>query len=87
VYLDLKDGNTIYTVYSYGMNIDTLSASAITKSEVLINVIDQPEIQVSGVIERGRNTGIERFLRIGEVDTVGDITKYGYKFFNVQNLT
>jgi hypothetical protein len=87
VYLDLNDGSTIYTVYSYGMNIDTLSASAITKSEVLINVIDQPEIQVSGIIERGRNTGIERFLRIGEVDTVGDITKYGYKFFNVQNLT
>lgn len=87
VYLDMNDGKTVYTVYSYGLNIDTLSASAITKNEVLINAIDQPEIQVSGIIERGRNTGLERFLRIGEVDSVGDVTNYGYKFFNVQNLT
>ena len=83
----MNDGKTIYTVYSYGMNIDTISASALTKNEVLINVIDQPEIQVSGIIERGRNTGMERFLRIGEVDSIGDVTNYGYKFFNVQNLT
>jgi hypothetical protein len=86
VYLDFKNGQTIYTSYSYGLTIDSLSSSAMTKNEVLLNVIDQPEIQVSGIIERGRNTGIERFLRIGEVGSIGDVTNYGYKFFNVQNL-
>jgi hypothetical protein len=36
-------------------------------------------------IERGKNSGLERLIRLGEVDNIGDLEKYGYGFFNIIN--
>jgi len=82
-YYDYNDGTTIFTVYSSGMTPDMMVCSAITKNEVLLNVIDEAEIQSNVFIERGKNSVLERLERLGEVDNVGDLEKYGYKFFNV----
>ena len=71
--------------YSSGMTPDMMVCSAITKNEVLLNVIDEAEIQSNVFIERGKNSALERIQRLGEVDNVGDLEKYGYKFFNVTN--
>jgi hypothetical protein len=57
--------------------------SAITKNEVLLNVIDEPEVQSNIFIERGKLSGLERLERMGEIDSLGDLEKYGYGFFNV----
>jgi len=67
------------------MTPDMMVCSAITKNEVLLNVIDEAEIQTNVFIERGKNSALERIQRLGEVDNVGDLEKYGYKFFNVKN--
>jgi hypothetical protein len=85
-YYDYNDGTTIFTVYSSGMTPDMMVCSAITKNEVLLNVIDESEIQSNVFIERGKNSVLERLERLGEVDNVGDLEKYGYKFFNVINI-
>jgi hypothetical protein len=61
--------------------------SAITKNEGLINVIDQPEVQTNVFIERGKQGVLEYIERIGEIDNVGDLEKYGYGFFNVKKDT
>ena len=70
-------------VKSSGLTSDMLICSAITKNEVLLNVIDEAEVQSEIFIERGKNSAYERIQRIGEVDNLGDLTKYGYYFFNV----
>jgi hypothetical protein len=57
--------------------------TAITKNEVLLNVIDEAEVQSDVFIERGKQSGLESIIRLGEVDNVGDLLKYGYGFFNV----
>lgn len=85
-YIDYSGGTTMFFAVSSGLTINDVIMSAITKDEVLMNVIDQPEVQVSGKIERGKNSGLESFLRIGEVDSVGDVVRYGYGYFNVVNL-
>lgn len=85
-YVDYINGTTMFFAISSGLTISDVVFSAITKDEVLMNVIEIPEIQLTGIIERGKNSGMERFLRIGEVDSVGDIVRYGYGFFNVVNL-
>lgn len=82
-YYDYNDGTTVFTVYSSGMTPDMMVCSALTKNEVLLNVIDEAEIQTNVFIERGKNSVLERLERLGEVDNVGDLEKYGYKFFNV----
>jgi hypothetical protein len=86
MYMDFSGGSTVYVVYSSGLTENSVIASAITKNEVYLNMWDLPEVQISGIIERGKNSGMEKFLRIGEVDSTGDITNYGYKFFNVQRI-
>lgn len=85
-YYDYNDGTTLFMVQSSGFTPDWLVCSAITKNEVLLNVIDEAEIQSNVFIERGKNSAFERVQRLGEVDNVGDLEKYGYKFFNIINI-
>lgn len=85
-YYDYNDGSTVFVVQSSGFTPDWLVCSAITKNEVLLNVIDEAEIQSNIFIERGKNSAYERVQRLGEVDNVGDLVKYGYGFFNIIKL-
>jgi len=80
-YYDYEDGKTIFVIS--GVTPIDVVCSAITKQEFLLNVVDEPEIQSDVYIERGKNSALERLMRLGEVDNVGDLTKYGYGFFNV----
>jgi hypothetical protein len=82
-YYDYND-YTLYVVYSSGLTQNDLVLSAITKNEALLNVIDQPQVISNLLVERGNYAPLEYIMRIGEVDNVGDLEKYGYKFFNVE---
>jgi hypothetical protein len=82
-YFDYFDGTTIFKVKSSGLTSDMIVCTAITKNEVLLNVIDEAEVQSDVFIERGKQSGLESIIRLGEVDNVGDLLKYGYGFFNV----
>ena len=55
----------------------------LVKDELLLGVSGQAEIQSNVFIERGKNSAYERVQRIGEVDNLGDLINYGYRFFNV----
>jgi hypothetical protein len=46
-------------------------------------VIDEAEIQSNVFIDRGKYSGLERIERLGEIDNIGDLDKYGYGFFDV----
>lgn len=85
-YLDYEDF-TIYVTDSYGLVPGEIVLTALTKNEALLNVIDQPEIITDVFVERGKNTPLENIMRIGEVDNVGDLEKYGYKYFNVEKVS
>jgi hypothetical protein len=85
-YFDYED-YTIYVVDSYGLVPGDLVLSALTKNEALLNVIDEPEIITNVFIERGKYTALENIMRLGEVDNVGDLEKYGYKYFNVEKVS
>ena len=61
--------------------------TGLTKNEALLNVIDQPEVITNLYIERGKNTPLENVMRIGEVDNMGDLEKYGYKYFTIKKVS
>jgi hypothetical protein len=82
-YYDYNDGTTIFVVQSSGFTPDWLVCSAITKNEAFLNIIDEPQVQSNVFIDRGKNSGLESVQRLNEVDNIGDIEKYGYKFFNI----
>ena len=85
-YYDYED-YTLYVTYSSGFTQNDLILSAITKNEGLLNVIDQPEVQTNVFVERGKQSVNEYISRLGEGDNVGDLEKYGYKFFKVKKDT
>jgi hypothetical protein len=84
-YFDFSNGQTIFLESSSGLTVYNLTAVPITKEEVLLKVIDQPQIQTNVFIERGKNSAYERIQRLGEVDNLGDLVNYGYGFFNLEN--
>jgi hypothetical protein len=83
-YYDFSDGTTISYVQSKGITSDMIHQSGITKNEYLIGVVDQPEIFSNVFIERGKESGTEKIQRLGDVNSIGELTKYGYKFFKVK---
>jgi hypothetical protein len=85
-YVDYNDGTTIFVVQSSGLTTNDIVSGITTKDEVLMNVVMQPEVQSNLRIERGKNSALESVQRLGEVDNVGDLVKYGYGFFNVINI-
>jgi hypothetical protein len=50
-----------------------------------MNIIEEPEIQTNVFIERGKNSGLESFRRIGEVSNIVSLENYGYGFFGLRN--
>jgi hypothetical protein len=83
-YYDYSDGTTLFFMGSSGFTDENIVSEPIVKREELIGIIDQPIIQSSVFIERGKNSAYERIQRLGEVDNLGDLMNYGYGFFNVQ---
>lgn len=83
-YYDYDDGTTIYFEQSSGFTENNLIAEPIVKEEVLLGVVDQPQIQTNVYVERGKNSAYEKIQRLGEVDNLGDLLNYGYGFFNVE---
>lgn len=84
LYWDLNDGTTIFFAESYGIQESEYTLSAITKNEALLNAIDEPQIQSTLFVERGKISALEAVQRLGEVDNLGDISKYGYGYFKVK---
>jgi hypothetical protein len=84
-YLDFTGNTTIFVASSSGLTSEMLTQSAITKFEYLMNIIEEPEIQTNVFIERGKNSGLESFRRIGEVSNIVSLENYGYGFFGLRN--
>jgi hypothetical protein len=42
-----------------------------------------PEIQTDILVERGQYSAFESLERLGEVDNIGDMEKYGYGYFKI----
>jgi len=82
-YIDYSDGKSIFKFYSSGLTENDVEYLPIVKSEVYLNIIDQAQILSNVFVERGKNSALENFRRIGEVRTLDALEEYGYKFFNV----
>jgi hypothetical protein len=83
-YLDFPEKLTLFVVT--GVTQIEMICEPLTKNEALLNVIDEPQIITNVFIERGKTSGIETMVRLGEVDNFGDLNNYGYGFFRVTNF-
>lgn len=85
-YYDFPDGKTLYFANSSGFTIDNIVLSAITKDERLLDFVSDPEVQSNVYIERGKYTAFEPLQRLGEIDNIGDLTRYGYNYYKINTV-
>lgn len=83
-YIDYAEGFSVFYQDSSGLIPEWMVEEPLVKDELLLSVYAQAEIQSNIFIERGKSSAYERVQRIGEVDNLGDLIKYGYGFFNVE---
>jgi hypothetical protein len=83
-YYDFKKNNkTIFFVESSGLTANDLIVSGLTKDELLLDFVMDPEIQSDVFIQRGNYSATEQLQRLGEVDNLGDLIRYGYGYFKI----
>jgi len=85
-YYDLNNGRTFYLMNSSGITCNDISLTKITKDEYLLDFVAAPEIITDVYLERGKYSPFENLNRLGEVDNIGDLQKYGYGFFKINNV-
>lgn len=63
---------------------ETPMAQPIIKDEFLLGISSQPEVQSNIYVERGKLAPYEKIHRLGEVNNLGQLNRYGYGYFDVE---
>ena len=83
LYYDFPQGYTLFIANSSGLTENNITPVPIVKEEILIGMVNATEIQSNVFINRGKLSGTESLLRLGEIDNLGDLIKYGYGYFKL----
>ena len=83
-YMDYADGYTHITGLTSNYPNEELYQGMITRNEHLIGFLDEPQIYSDIFIERGKQGVMERNLRLGEIDSTGELDIYGSGYFKVK---
>lgn len=83
-YQDFSDGYTLITGSTSTFTKEEVINRMITRNEHFIGFIDEPTIYSDIFVERGKQGVMEKNLRLGEIDNVGEIDIYGNGYFNVR---
>ena len=83
-YMDYEGGYTHITGTTASYQNEEVYQGMVTRNEHLLGFIDEPQIFSDIFVERGKQGIMERNLRLGEMDSVGEISVYGSGYFNVK---
>lgn len=76
------------TGFTYGNStnfaLEYIYDQKLTRNEHLLGFVDEPQIFSDIFVERGKLGVMERNLRLGEIDNMGELVNYGSGFFNVK---
>jgi len=83
-YMDYDGGYTYITGNTSDYYKEEVYDGMITRNEHLIGFLDTPQISSDIFVERGRQGVMERNLRLGEIDSTGELDIYGSGYFTVR---
>jgi hypothetical protein len=83
-YMDFPENYTYITGNTLSYYVEELYNGMITRNEHLIGFLDEPQIYSDIFIERGKQGVMERNLRLGEIDSTGELDIYGSGYFKVK---
>lgn len=56
----------------------------LTKLEVLMNMVQRPEVRSNIFIERGKVTAFEKAQRMGQINSIGELELHGYGYYKIE---
>ncbi len=74
---------TIVSYIGEGQNETNTSLSALFKEEYLFGIISKSEVKNDVFIDRGVTSVFEPHLRLSEIKTLGELTRYGNGFYKI----
>lgn len=83
-YKDFSDGYTMITGNTSGFTKEEVFNLVLTRNEHFLGFVDEPTIYSDVFVERGKQGVMEKNLRLGELDNVGEIDVYGNGYFKVR---
>lgn len=83
-YRDYSDGYTMITGSTTGFTKEEVFNNIITRDEHFLGFIDEPTIYSDIFVERGKQGVMEKNLRLGEIDNMGELDVYGNGFFTIR---
>lgn len=84
-YKDYPDGYTMITGATSGFTREEVFNKLITRDEHFIGFIDEPSIYSDIFIERGKQSVMENNLRLGEIESTGELISYQNEYFIIKN--
>lgn len=66
-----------------GWNKSNITLSGITKEEIYLGIVSQPEIESDVFIDRGITTVLESHMRLSEIRTMEELVLYGNGFYKI----
>jgi hypothetical protein len=83
-YCDFSDGYTMITGSTSSFTKEEVVNRMTTRNEHFLGFIDEPTIYSDIFVERGKQGVMEKNLRLGEIDNIGEVDIYGNGYFNVR---
>jgi hypothetical protein len=83
-YKDYDDGYTMISGTSVGYTKEEIFNQVITRNEHFLGFIDEPTIYSDVFIERGKQSVMEKNLRLGDINSVGELDVYQNGYFIVK---
>lgn len=83
-YRDRADGFTEIAGNTSGYTKEEVFHQSITRNEHFLGFVDEPRVYSDLFVDRGKQSVQERNLRLGEIDSVGELRIYGNGYFKVR---
>lgn len=83
-YRDYEDGYTMITGNTTGFTKEEIFDAMLTRNEHFLGFVEEPRIYSDVFVDRGKQGVMERNLRLGEIDNIGELSIYGNGFFKIK---
>lgn len=83
-YRDYPNKYTMITGTTVGITKEEVFNRVLTRNEHFLGFVDEPVIFSDVFVERGKQSVMEKNLRLIEIDSMGELSIYGNGFYNIR---
>jgi hypothetical protein len=75
---------TQITGMTSGFTKEEVFEQTLTRNEHFLGFVEEPRVYSDIFVDRGKQGVVEKNLRLGEIDNIGELAVYGNGFFKIR---